>query len=422
MSNDPPRPLVQSSDGRTTLFSPDHFAGTLLRAGAAADPAFQAAATVAGVLHGAGIGSVPTDALRAVAGEFLAAGGSLDPATASRLIVGATLPVQPVLTIFQLSILLDGRPSERSDWAAVRVRYQPSRSLAYFNFAADGRWLVQNAPLFPSAEEPVETTFYFDLGLKPGILARTLNVAASALPTVAAGPPAASSLLPVFQATEIYWTNFLRQPYPPLAAPPPPYTGGPLDHVVFCRRNYPNQPCGLNECAPTAVSNSLQWLNREYHLNIDPGKLTIDFWKDPLGWDAHGGVDHGKWADLKKRFVDDKKNGLPIDSTKESGGHARQVLDQFEGRNRSRTPQAIEVDIGSHVASVTCMGGPDSNGNYHLMAASDTAQNGQTAAGNPANQQIVITANGDVVSGPAWARGKSVNNFVVQCPHPGKFR
>lgn len=74
----------------------------------------------------------------------------------------------------------------------------------------------------------------------------------------------------------------------------------------------------------------------------------------------------GAWADTKKKVVDDKKNGIPIDSTKESGGHVAQVMDQFNGKNASKTEQAVEIDAGRHVASVVCLGGPDATtGNYH---------------------------------------------------------
>jgi len=65
--------------------------------------------------------------------------------------------------------------------------------------------------------------------------------------------------------------------------------------------------------------------------------------------------------------------------------------------------------------------GVDADGNFHLMCASDVRQNG--AAQGATTQQVVINPNGKVISGPPqWARGQAVNNFVIQCPHKGKFK
>jgi hypothetical protein len=60
----------------------------------------------------------------------------------------------------------------------------------------------------------------------------------------------------------------------------------------------------------------------------------------------------------------------------------------------------VALDLGSHIGSATCMGGPDSKDNYTMNAASDTNQQGQAGPGNPQVQQVVITRDGEVVSGP----------------------
>jgi len=328
-------------------------------------------------------------------------------------------------TIFSQRVIhLDGKPSGRSDWGAVSVTYPRFGGIAYLNIAIDERWIIRNAPMFPPlVAQSVECLFYFDLGVKPGTSVNNLNVATSLSLATLAQAPTAYARVPVKQISEIYWTNFINEPFPPLGAPPPGYIGGRIDQPFYCRLNYPNQPCGKNECGPTAVSNSLQWLNKEYGLNIDPKKLTINYWNAALG-NTGNGVEHGAWADTKKKYVDDKNNGLPIDSTKESGGHAAQVLKEFNGEGQSKKAQAVEMDAGGHVASVVCIGGPDADTrNYHLMCASDTAQQGQQGPGNPQVQQVEITPDGVFVNAvpPCWAKGDKVQNFVVQCPHPGKF-
>lgn len=316
---------------------------------------------------------------------------------------------------FQLDVWFDGVPSERSDWGAVQVRYRAARHVQYFNLAIAGRWILRNAPLFPAKEPgPIETFFYFGLGVMPGVVVGGLSAAASIASEPAETPPRMYLPVPVLPREESYWTNFQDEPYEPLESPPDTYPGGPFGQVVFCRKDYPNQPCGRNECAPTAVSNSMQWLNKEYGLRIDPAKLTIDYWKEALGWTVDG-VKHGAWAIAKKKFVDDKANGLPIDSETETAGHGKRVLAEF------KRGQAVEVDIGPHTSAVICME-VDANGNFHLMCASDPKQKGPNHPENPTTQQVVISPNGEVISGPPqWARGQVVNNFVIQCPHPGKF-
>jgi hypothetical protein len=319
-------------------------------------------------------------------------------------------------------IVLDGVAQERSDWGAVAVVYATADSILYLNVAVADNWFIRNAPLFPSTEAAtLETLVYFDLATIAQVEVGELNVAISAGSFLSTAP-AVFRPVPLTQEVELYWTNFVNQPFAPLAPPPSGHQGGAFPGLVFCRKDYPNQPCGKNECGPTAVSNSLQWLNREYNLGIDPKKLTIDHWKGPLGWDPTGGVTHGEWANLKKAYVDKKANGLPIDSSKVGGGHVALVQKEFDGTGPTRRAQAVEVDMGSHVGSVTCIGGPDNKGNYTMNVASDTKQQGQAGPGNPQVQQVVITPNGEVVSGPPWAQGEKVQNFVVQCPHPGKFK
>lgn len=344
-------------------------------------------------------------------------------------------PPPAIATTFtQRTVVLDGVAQERSDWGAVAVRYRSRDRIAYFNLAVDERWVVRNAPLFPPhGRGALEVLFYFDLGRKPGFRTLRLRAATSVAFKPAKAAPSKYRTVRVGAQTERWWTNFVDEPFPALGDPPQAYEGGRVGGVFYCRRDYPNQPCRKNECGPTAVSNSLQWLNREYGLGVDPAKLTIDYWNKALG-NTGQGLTHGAWAHAKTTFVDDKANGLPIDSRAVIGAHAKEALEEFNGKTDKQgkpigSPQAIEIDAGGHIAAVVCMGGPDANGHYHLICASDTQQAGQQApggapVGRPELQQVEITADGHFVSDvpPCWKKGDPVHNFVVQCPHPGKFK
>jgi hypothetical protein len=315
------------------------------------------------------------------------------------------------LSFHQLDLALDGQRIRRSSWGSALLRVHSEKRLRYFNLSLAGDWVVRNMPIFPfHSPQPQEYLYYLPLGIRPGKLVLCLDAASGLSPEPLKSAPAIFTEARVTPRKERYTSAISGKRLPPLRAAPPPYLGTPLNHVLACRIGYPNQPCGKNECGPAAVSNSLQWLNEHYHLGIDPEKLSINFWKAALQWDGEG-VRNGKWADDKRKYIDD--HHLPLDSTKESGGHAKQVLAQFDHG------QAVEVFIGQHIAAVTCMG-VDQDGNYHLVASSDAAQQGQNAAGSPVSQPIVLTPGGLVTAGPPWAVGRQVQNFVVQCPHPGK--
>jgi hypothetical protein len=312
----------------------------------------------------------------------------------------------------------DCGPTAPSRWGAVDLSYAPAPRLMYFNLSVRSGWLLRNVPVFPTLEQVDQYTqsMYFDLGSE-GLSRIQYGYALTAFPIETI--PALNNQAELLTRSETYYSGIHDELMGPLADSPQVWNGSGFPDVLYCRLDYPNQPCGKNECGPTAVSNSLRWLKKEYGLEIPEDQLTIDAWKDILQW-AGDGVKNGNWANFKVNYCNDKNKALPVDSEKLPGAHIAEALKQFE------KGQAVEMYVGNHITALICMG-KDSDGNYVVNAISDAAQEGQDKKGNPVSQVIKIDKDGNTTSGPAWAVGKNgaglkVQNFLVQCPHPNKWK
>ena len=332
-------------------------------------------------------------------------------------------PEQSVLkqavTVSRLRSSLDGVEPEPSQWGVVDIAYIPTPELRFFNLSLGDQWPLRNVPVFPTLYQidRYEQSSYFRLPDReePDGIQVGYRITHAPLDDM----PAATQRVRLHERSETYFTGVHDAPMGDPADAPPPFRGAPLADVVYCRLDYPNQPCGKNECGPTAVSNSLRWLNKTYGLGIPQEKLTINAWKGILGW-AGDGVENGDWANRKVNYCNDKNNALPVDSTKLPGAHVAEALKQF------KAGQAVEMFVGNHITALICMA-LDSDGNYVATAVSDAAQEGQDKPGKPVSQTVQIDANGRTTSGPEWAVGKggaglAIQNFVVQCPHPNKWK
>jgi hypothetical protein len=296
------------------------------------------------------------------------------------------------------------------------VTYVPTPTLRYLNLSLNSDWVVQNAPILPTLYQVRRhrQLVYFPLADEDE---RDVRFGARLTTAPLGRAPRATEKARLRGRSESYYTGVHDTTMPGPAVSPPRFQGAPLVEVVACRLDYPNQPCGKNECGPAAVSNSLKWLDKHYGLGIPAAKLTINAWKKILDW-AGDGVKNGQWANLKVNYCNDKNNRLPIDSTKLPGAQVAKALKEF------KRGQAVEMFVGNHITALICMG-QDSDGNYVVNAISDAAQEGQGKAGKPVSQLIHVDSNGRTISGPAWAIGKDgsglpIQNFLVQCPHPNK--
>jgi hypothetical protein len=339
------------------------------------------------------------------------------------------------LQFFQLSFISDVGTTTNSNWGVAYLTYNPVAPLRYFNLSVNGNWVVQNIPLFPGSPLVPRFTLEFEFawGITPGTPVSGLAYGYSLTPGLVATMPPSNRTAAVGPLTYAIFTDVQGEQFDPSVVTPNPYTGGAEPLIFACRTDVPNQHCGTNECGPAAVSNNLQWLNSHYNLGISNNQLTIAYWTNTqaIGFVPGQGVPLlGAWAAQKEAWVNNKNNNLPIDAHHWSGSEVAKAVNEFNGKPATKggpktAEQAVEVTIGNHVAAVICMGGPDSNGNYSIVAASEAAQGNQTPM--PVSETITIAPDGTVVSGAnTWVpkgtpRPLKVDNFEVQCPHPGKW-
>jgi hypothetical protein len=331
----------------------------------------------------------------------------------------------PVLIAFSVisgSILTSGAPSKRvsrpkvssqlhfyrlhfpdlteraaSSWGHVEFVYTPDPRWRYFNLTVNGEWQVRNFPLCASGGGQSEN-YYVDLGTKESAAIPEARYGYSITPGPQERMPAST------EHAVIGMRDYIRQCGPRKYAPPErpaPLEGAPVE-ALACRAAFPNQECGRNECAPAAASNSLQWLNRKFHLGLADDDLSIDKMKEATGWTPDGAT-HGAWADRKTRYVE--SHNVPIDTKKLDRGKVREAADAF---NRDCD---VEIDTGNHVASVICMG--ESNGKWVLRVVSDLKQ-GQPG-GTESAETLTFDPATSTVTGTPWANGSRVDNFVVEC-------
>ena len=81
------------------------------------------------------------------------------------------------------------------------------------------------------------------------------------------------------------------------------------------RGDFPNQEANYGECNPTAVSNSLQYLNKIYNLGMDANQMSIERMKRAVGFDPNGpGTPLDTWWSLKRDYMNN--NGYKITTRK----------------------------------------------------------------------------------------------------------
>ena len=331
----------------------------------------------------------------------------------------------PLSLIFdQLDVVLDGSTIADSDWGAVDVTYTGSDELLYFNLAVDGLWEVQNAPLMSiqSAGIVQTETFNFDLGIEPGTDVRELEYAAEIGTTPLDEIPLGATRAAVGDRTYEIASGYLSRTIS--FAPAVPFLAPPQEAKPVVHKDFPNQESRLNECVPTAVSNSLLWLDRKHKLGIDEAKLSIDKMKEATGWHPatagkEAGCDQG-WEGKKDAAM--KKAGLPIETRKVK------PTDFGDVYNALAQDCDVELTTRRHAVAVIGMSGcdptkpVDSKTKCDLVVAHDTVQ-GDNSQGTKSENVTFMPSSGKLgggstVNNAPWA--DKVSEFVVECPRKAK--
>ncbi|HWP31006.1 MAG TPA: hypothetical protein VNK96_04665 [Fimbriimonadales bacterium] len=308
------------------------------------------------------------------------------------------------LEFYQINLFYDNVYKPNSNWGTVKITYVGESFPLYFNLNVNGAWQVMNIPLL-SVEgagflQSVNISYAlpFPWGTDVNYMEYNFSITPYPLDYLPPGNEPAN----VQDLNQNMWSGGLHGFLP--FAPPEPVRGFLVCDELKTHANFPNQEAGANECVPTAVSNSLQWLNTKHNLGMKAEDITTEKMKTATGW-TKGGCDSNKWPDTKDAYM--KAKGLPVKTTKYKPREIDKVYEQF-------ADQDVEMDTGTHTVSVVGMA-KLCNGDYTLVFAHDPDQNKP----NTATQETVTweTTAAKIRGGGAWCNNKLIKNWIVECPN-----
>ncbi len=329
------------------------------------------------------------------------------------------------ITFYQMNFNLDGTIYENTDWGSVNFTFIGQEPIMYFNLAVNGEWQVQNIPVLSMEGEGVtqSISFTFGLGVPSGTVVTSLDYGYTFTDITIGSMPAETGTAVVSDLEIVINSGAKGEEIPPLQ-PAKPLVGGaavanPKKHA---HANFPNQECGDDECAPTAVSNSLKFLNKKHNLGLDDNDLSIAKMKEatnwgnpviggkPVGWGTW--IDHDKtrpagernaWWEDKRAYME--KNNIPVTT--------RKITDLSKLAAEIDDGQDVELQGDWHTAAVvgiTDLGG----GKYKIDVAHDTQQGKK---GGTKTEPITYDPATKKFNGsPAFFDGSSFRYAIVECP------
>ena len=331
-------------------------------------------------------------------------------------------PADHELTIhfYQLDLYLnDDIMYSNTDWGEVDLTLTPEADtgLVYLNVTVNGSWQVENMPIWPPTTDEGSKTLSiaFDLGVPAGSTITYVNYGYSLTSTTVSGPPAETGITVVADREGILNSGIRDEAVPAPDSAKPAKGGAVADPVkqAHKEKDFPNQDCGLNECCPAAVSNSLKFLNKKHNMGLNDSDLTVAKMRTATNCDADGvWGDHDStrpagqrnaWWEDKKKYME--KNKIPVTT--------RKITDLSKIAAEIAAGQDVELVGGWHVAavvSITDLGG----GKYKLEVKHDTKQG--KAGGTKTETIIYDPATKKFTGSPGFFDGSVLDYFIVECP------
>ena len=336
--------------------------------------------------------------------------GEGNPGTPSNLFEFPDVPGE--YNIYYNNYTYDGLDRRiRTDYS-ISVKFEGQPDVRYFNLVADGDWVIQNVPLitFEGTGEFQEVLMGFNL--EDGDALTELHCAPSIDAAPITAPQASAVRMPLFER-EVVINSGIDGGETPSEEALSTEIGGEVADWGSHGSGFPNQDCGAGECSPTAVSNSLQWLNDTYGVPADGKDTSIGAMKNATGWDGTCGAD---WPDLKREYMNDNGYGIttdeypdPLDAGTEADAAACESALQAlkDGKD-------VEMNGGGHTAAVVAMARL-ADGRYVMYVAHDTKQGED---GGTEVEKVIYdpSAASPRMEGGAWFNGGKLNNFVVESP------
>ncbi len=257
------------------------------------------------------------------------------------------------LQFYQLSFDYGGPFTSDSDWGAADLTFTGDSAIFYFNLTVDTTWAIENMPVLSTKGAGILQTqrFWFRIG-NTGIPITSISYGFSFLTDTVASRPILNNTATVSSDVVIIHSGAAGNPG---TGAPPPYAdkqkGGKIvaSAVPTNHSDFPSQECGVNECVPAAISNSLQWLNIKNNLGMDPNSISIAALCVGLDKGATG-VDKDKIVDKKTAYC--LKNKLPVTTQKVRSQAFGEIINEID---HSQDVELIlkKLDGGYHAVAIT---------------------------------------------------------------------
>ncbi len=318
-------------------------------------------------------------------------------------------------SFYQVHFNLDGYATPNSSYGILELDFTGSRNIQYLNLNVNGTWVIQNVPLLSVQSEQTAQTqrFWFPLGVSDGTQVSAVDYGYSVSEQILEAAPTRDSDAQVNAIDYVIYNGGQDIELDPSWPAATPVIGGIVtDTLLHVKANVPNQEAGINECAPTAVSNSLQYLNAHHSLGIAASELTIEKMKNATNWHTYGcwiwpddnrpEGERNAWYEDKAAYI--QEMGWAISTKLILPADISQVIAEIDAC------EDIEMEIGGHTVCVVGMadlGG----GKYSVTIQHDSQQN---AAGGTVTETGVWDSNTNTWSGAL--AGWGLNYFVVESP------
>lgn len=310
------------------------------------------------------------------------------------------MPAPPELSFDQIDFLIQGVPIPNSEWGSVGVTFTGCDRALYFNLVTNGIWSVRDMPLLSFRGPGVRVTqsLDFDLGVPRGTDVTTLEYVYSITSSTLGAAPAGTAVPTAVNARTVAMDSGIKTEIMPQPGPAPVLMGGYALSTVVAKLTFPNQECpNWGECVPTAVSNSLKYLNNANGLGMTDDQTSIDKMKDATGYDPSPPPGcYSNWPTTKNNYMN--ANGYPIDTTTTNNWD-----DVMTAVNDGAD---VELRCSTHCANVTAMS-KGADGKYTITVSHDTDQ------GNPGG-----TKTQTVIYDPATNTYSGGAGFDGQTPRP----
>lgn len=312
------------------------------------------------------------------------------------------------MEFFQADREADNGVEVDSPLGVAELHFDGEPGLLHFNLEVNGVARVINTPILSfNGSVRHAFAFGFDLNVDAGTDVSQLQFAADLTKA-----PLGTASLPV-QAADVkpmdivLLSGVFNEPLL-LAEPPAPLDGGrgAADGARgHANANFPNQEQKKNECVPAAVSNSLQFLNRQHNLRLTDDQMSIETWKEALGFRATGTP--GNWPATKAAFL--ASAGYPVTS--------KTSIDVAEAIRALDSDCDVEMWVSGHAAALVEITETRLKGRYSITTMDDARQ-GKAGGTKPQKgyYNTRYSSPGKIHGGVNGMDGKKLKKFVIQCP------